>query len=278
MTKNMHNHPPQNIKQLATTWQLTNLQPVTNLSVNYVLTGKMGHTDIVLKIINDQAAFTQEVAALQAFAGYGCPEILHQNPELGALLLRRIMPGTTLRNYFPHADEASITIAARVMQKLHQAPLPQNHNFPSVTTWLAALDDDWHLPTHHLDRARELSQQLLATNPAHEVLLHGDLHHDNIIMCSDKAWIALDPKGVVGDPAYEVGAFIRNPKPELLNCPDLSDLLRQRITLFAAALGCDAQRIHHWTYVQAILAACWNIEEGHDPAYFLHVAQLLRKD
>lgn len=266
------------IKQLATTWQLTNLQPVTNLSVNYVLTGKMGHTDIVLKIITDQAAYAQEVAALQAFAGYGCPEILHQNHDLRALLLRRIMPGTTLRNYFPHADEASVAITARVMQKLHQAPLPQNHSFPSITTWLAALDDDWHLPAHHLDRARELSQQLLATSPAHEVLLHGDLHHDNIIMGSDEAWIALDPKGVVGDPAYEAGAFIRNPKPELIAYQNLPALLVQRIRLFATVLGCDAQRMHNWAYVQAILAACWNIEEGHDPAYFLQVAQLLRKD
>ena len=39
-------------------------------------------------------------------------------------------------------------------------------------------------------------------------MLHGDLHHDNVLTADREPWLAIDPHGVLGDPekraAYEL--------------------------------------------------------------------------
>lgn len=73
----------------------------------------------------------------------------------------------------------------------------------------------------------------------------GDLHHDNILQNSDDearysfsdgGWLVIDPKGVIGEQAYEVAAFIRNPIPELLTHDDAPTIIHNRITRFAELL------------------------------------------
>ena len=84
-------------------------------------------------------------------------------------------------------------------------------------------------------------------------------------------WKAIDPKGVVAEPAYETGALLRNP----LGAPLDRRRLARRIALLAEALELDRGRIHAWARVQAVLSAVWNVQDGEDPAFFLHCAELL---
>ena len=94
-------------------------------------------------------------------------------------------------------------------------------------------------------------------------LLHGDLHHDNILAAGD-AWLAIDPKGVLGEPAYEVGALLRNFWDR-----DTSDAVRRqmsarRVAILAETLGFDRRRIAGWGVAQAVLSAWWSYEDhGH---------------
>jgi streptomycin 6-kinase len=93
---------------------------------------------------------------------------------------------------------------------------------------------------------------------AEPVLLHGDLHHWNILAAGRQPWLALDPKGIVGEPAYEVGALLRN--------PDLMPLQVQerRVDQLTAELGFDRYRILGWGIAQAVLSAWWSYEDhGH---------------
>ena len=136
----------------------------------------------------------------------------------GMLLLERAVPSISLKSYFPNMEQESIEIVCKVMKKLHQANISAAYNLPHIKDWLTALDKDWPIPDEHLQKARKLRDQLLQTSEA-DVLLHGDLHHDNILQNGDD-WLVIDPKGVIGEPAYEVAAFIRNPIPELLNHAD----------------------------------------------------------
>lgn len=99
------------------------------------------------------------------------------------------------------------------------------------------------------------------------VLLHGDLHHDNTLQ-NDDSWIVIDPKGVIGEPAYEVAAFIRNPIPQLLKHSDASNIIRHRIKYFAKLLELSEQCIVDWCCVQAVLAWVWALEDGSDTVYF----------
>ena len=91
-------------------------------------------------------------------------------------------------------------------------------------------------------------------------LLHGDLHAGNILLDSQRGWVAIDPKGVVGELAYEVGAAIRNPceTPDLFAAPAT---IVERVDCFARVLRLDRRRILGWAFAQAILSAIWELED-----------------
>ena len=91
------------------------------------------------------------------------------------------------------------------------------------------------------------------------MLLHGDLHHENIISAVRDPWLAIDPKGVVGEAEYEVGAFLRN---RLFLGPRPERLLARRVDQFVEELGFDRERVLGWSLAQAVLAACWSFEDS----------------
>jgi streptomycin 6-kinase len=268
------------VNQLAKRWELENLIPLARLSHHYVFRAMQNDKAVILKLGFDQAVLAQEAAALQAFDNYGCVRLLNRDVELGALLLEQAVPGISLRTYVPTQDTAAVKIVSQVMQRLHQTNYVNSGTFPTVAHWLAILDKDFDLPEYHLKKARALSKQLLATS-AESVLLHGDLHHDNILFHrldkSTDQWYVIDPKGVMGEPAYEVGAFIRNPISELCNQTDITEIIKTRIQFFAEYLTLDAQRIRDWSYVQAVLAACWMLEDNLDLGVWLRIAEIIDK-
>lgn len=253
-------HLPNLVTQLANTYGLSNLKPVDNLSYNYVLSGLQGPQPIILKLGFDIDGFKREAAALMAFSGFGVVEILSENN--GLLLLECTVPGVSLKSYFPERDDEAINITANVIKRLHKAPIPSSHQFPHIKDWLEALDDDLEIPVQMLQKAREIRDQLLKKAAPH-VLLHGDLHHDNILQ-NGNDWLVIDPKGVIGEPAYEVAAFIRNPMPELLNHVDAPNIIHNRVTCFAEALKLSERRIIDWCFVQAVLSWVWALEDGLD--------------
>ena len=263
---------PKLITQVEATYGLSNLKPVEALSYNYVLTGLQGSKAVILKLGLDTDGFKREAAALMAFSGFGVVEVLSANN--GLLLLECAVPGVSLRSYFPEKDDEAINITAHVIKRLHKAPIPSPHQFPHVKDWLAVLDSDLKIPAQTLQKARELRDQLLKT-AAPDILLHGDLHHDNILQNGNN-WVAIDPKGVIAEPAYEVAAFIRNPIPELLTHDNAPNIIHNRITRFSEFLiELPSQRILDWCFVQAVLSWMWAIEDGCDTNYFERTTRIL---
>jgi streptomycin 6-kinase len=92
-------------------------------------------------------------------------------------------------------------------------------------------------------------------------LLHGDLHHHNILLDSARGWLAVDPKGVIAELEYEAGAMLRNPleNPELFLRPAT---IESRVTCFADELHLDPERMLAWSFAQAVRSAIWLIEDG----------------
>jgi streptomycin 6-kinase len=203
---------PEIVAVISSKLGLRNLKKVSNLTYSYVLSGFQGNCPMILKLSPDNAGLKREAFALKCFSGCGAVKIL--NEDNGILLLQRAVPGASLKSYFPNKEQESMEVAFRVMSRLHQANIPSDHHFPHIKDWLAVLDKDWNMPHKYLQKARKLCDQLLKTAEP-DVLLHGDLHHDNILQNGDD-WLVIDPKGVIGEPAYEVAAFIRNPIPELM--------------------------------------------------------------
>jgi streptomycin 6-kinase len=92
-------------------------------------------------------------------------------------------------------------------------------------------------------------------------LLHGDLQHYNVLFDTDRGWLAIDPKGVVGELEYEIGAMLRNPdeRPDLFLSPSV---IERRVKQFTNRLNLNYERTIGWAFAQAVLSAIWGIEDG----------------
>jgi len=264
---------PALVNKAAKKYALSELSPIPHLSYNYVLSGFQNDTPIVLKLGLDIKGLKQEALALKVFAGFGAANILAE--EDGVLILERVLPGDSLKSYFPSKDDEAIRIAARVMKHLHQASVLVTGTFPHIRECLETLDKEWDIPINYLQKARLLRDQLLQTS-GKEVLLHGDLHHDNILKNVDE-WMVIDPKGLIGEPAYEIGAFIRNPVPELLTSIKVDSIIKNRITAFARLLDLPEDRILDWCFVQAVLAWVWALEDKCDTGYWKQITEIFDK-
>jgi streptomycin 6-kinase len=115
--------------------------------------------------------------------------------------------------------------------------------------------------------------ELCASAPA-SVVLHGDLHHDNILRATREPWLAIDPHGVTGDPGYELGSMLFNPDPADRS-PARTALVPARVEQLAAGLAMPVERVVAWGFVKAVLSAAWTASAGGAPSRALDVAHLL---
>jgi len=243
--------------------------PFPSLSYNYVAPAvRADGTEVVLKLGVPNPELVTEIEALRLFDGRGIVRLLEADTERGSLLLERLRPGTPLSRLAD--DEQATAIAAGVMGQLWR-PAPAGHPFPTVQRWAAGLErlrarfggGTGPLPIALVERAEALFAELIGSM-ADPVLLHGDLHHENILAAGRQPWLALDPKGVVGEPAYETGALLRNPMPEILRRPGVGRILARRVDQLAGLLGFDRERVVGWAFAQAVLSAWWSLEDhGH---------------
>jgi streptomycin 6-kinase len=246
---------PELVTAISSRLDLRHLKEVTNLTYNYVLSGFQGDNPIILKLGLDSEGLAREAFALKCFADCGAVKVLAE--DNGMLLLERAVPGTSLKSYFPNMEQESIEIVCKVMKKLHKASIPAAHHFPHIKDWLAVLDRDWNIPDAYLQKSRKIRDELLQ-NPEPDVLLHGDLHHDNILQNGDD-WVVIDPKGVIGSAMNEIWAFVMD--------------IERDIPFIAQYFNSRAQDLFDWYFVHVILAACWNLEDNIDSSLFLRLAE-----
>ena len=237
------------------------------LSYNYVAPATLADgTEIVLKVGVPNRELNTEIAALRLYDGRGCVRLLAADADAGILLLERLYPGEMLTTVTD--DDEATRLAALAMQTLWR-PLPVAHNFPSVANWaggLAKLREEFRGGTGPFDEklveaAVSLFADLLASS-GEPVLLHGDLHHYNILSAGD-GWRVIDPKGIAGEPAYEVGALLRNPFT-LYDEPEIKRITARRLDILAETLEMDRERLRQWSLAQAVLSAWWSYEDGDD--------------
>lgn len=137
---------------------------------------------------------------------------------------------------------------------------------PTLLDWARAFGrylntGDKQVPEDLVSEARDWYQRLVASQRT-LTLLHGDLQHYNVVFDTNRGWIAIDPKGVVGELEYEVGAILRNP----VDLPDVftsTATIERRLDHLAKRLSLDYERALAWTFAQAVLSAIWDVEDGY---------------
>jgi streptomycin 6-kinase len=261
-------------------WDIKIGAPLFDLSFNYVVpAARADGTDVIVKVCSPTGEFSQEAEALRLFDGHGMVRLLNYDTANEAMLLERLLPGMLLRDV--EDDEQATASAANVMRQLWR-PVPADHPFKTVQDWgegFARLrqrygGENGPFPKQLLEEAEALYAELSATM-AEPVLLHGDLHHYNILAAEREPWLAIDPKGLVGEPAYESGAWLRNPL-DLLELSQPGRLLARRIDQLSELLGLDRARVRGWGLAQAMLSAWWSVEDfGEVSEFAITCAELL---
>lgn len=259
---------PAIVNHCARRWQLTILPPFAQLSFHYVTPARCADgTPVVLKVCSPTGEYAREAQAMQLFSARGGARVLAVDEEHEVLLLERLQPGTTLALLVPAEDERATAILSSLMRQLW-CQAPTQHAFPSVAQLFTGLQrlrarfagGCGPFPAFLLAAAESQVADLLAS-PQPPLLLHGDLHHENVLQAG-KQWRAIDAKGVVGDPGYEAGLLFYNPLPHLSSLPNVRTLLARRLDQLSAELAMERARIRGWGLAQCVLSAWWSIEDG----------------
>lgn len=247
-------------------WDLTFDSTVPNLSYNYVakVTDSEG-IPLILKLGVPNYDFQNEIRCLQAYAGQGCAKLIKSDIKHGAMLLERLDPGVMLSTL---TDEEEVIKHFMHVWKAIRRPVPDGAIFPTILDWAQGLQrykerhqsSEAPIPFETVNLAEALFQELTESSEGLQ-LLHGDLHHENILYSEQQGWMAIDPKGVVGDPYCDVVQFIVN---QLEDKTNPKDLLKLRIDRLCEGLQLDRERLLKAAIAMGTLYACWGIEDNSD--------------
>jgi streptomycin 6-kinase len=274
---------PDILAQCRAKWGLSVGTPSATMSLNYLeFTVTAAGEPVALKVGVPHGELYTEMEALTLYKGRRAVRLLDADRELGALLLQRLQPGTLLWQLGDNAQETRI--AASIMGELH-VPTPVTHRMPAFSRWVrrafrltrAEWDPQERMPRDLLNKAERVFAEIERT-AARTVVLHGDLHHENILYDDDLGWTAIDPKGVVGAPILEVGRFLQNQLPARLSPERREALVRERVEILSAELGYSAEAVAASGLVDCVLSHCWSFEDealGDDWSLGIELARLL---
>lgn len=253
---------PKVIAHAEQIYQLNIGEIFAHQSLNFTAKATNQHgKECVVKCCMPSMEVIQEIAALNHMQGPGMVRLLAAQEDKGILVLEKLTPGMMLSTV-KHDVEAT-EIAASNMSQLWRPIAQPHHRWRTTQHWFERLDRPLTLPNdfpaHLIDQARAVAQEL-HRDMGEAVLLHGDLHHFNVLSTSHARWLAIDPKGVIGEKVYETGAFLRNPLPDIAAREDIRKTMATRIDIFSEKLGFDKQRIRAWGFAQAVLAAVWSLD------------------
>lgn len=219
---------------VAREWGITIGMPFPQAQYSYVAPAD----GAVLKVAPpDDDESIHEADALELWDGDGAVRLLRRDDLRRALLLQRADPGHDASRLL---DDEAIAVALAVGARLWR-PIPRGPYLRAsarVPAWLAAVE-----PTGHplVTVARRI---LGRTTMRDDTLVHGDLHHHNLLRDADR-WLAIDPKPLLAEPEWDVVTLLWNP---IATTPTL-ERTERRIALMTAA-GLDEQRIRDWAVIR----------------------------
>lgn len=276
------NDLPSLVKLYEEKWQLECFDPF-QLSYNYVLPAKTKSGEqVVLKIgFPSNHEFRSEIDALKFYEGNGAIKVIQEDLTNKAVLLERAVPGIRVGDVQP--DDKQITTVSETIKKIHKpVQFQSNSVFPTLVDWAKAFKryqqnfdlNTGPIPKRMFEEAEEIFSQY-TVDDKNSLLLHGDLHNDNILL-SERGWLAIDPKGVIGNQEFEVGTYLRNPLADLPKNSNFKLIETNRILQFSEELSLDKRNLQKWTFANAIISLLWFLEDKRElKEIYLRNAELI---
>lgn len=211
---------------------------------------------------------------MAAWEGRGAARVLAMRGD--AVLMERATGGRSLVEY-PQAgrDSEATTIICDVVAELHAAGAGPSPQFVPLPVWFGDLAPAARTHGGMLARARDAARDLLDA-PQEMTVLHGDVHHGNILDFGARGWLAIDPKGLVGERGFDYANLFCNP-----DLGDPSCRIATRPDVFAARLdrvveraGLDRRRLLRWILAWSGLSAAWLLSDRRSTAINASVAEL----
>lgn len=266
------------LADLASQWGLSSLMLVENLSFNLIVTARSDKFDerVVLKVSPPNRSVWNEVRWLKHYRNAG-PDVLDFDSLLNAFLMRRCHDGESLKNELPKiGDERATRILCGAIRRLRSSSV-KDESFRHLSDLIPDFDILEHFTEKRLFAKSQDLFRDLTRDRSRDVLLHGDLHHDNLIR-SGEEWLVIDPHGYQGPPTAEVGVMIYNPLDAFPNERPLEAVLDRRIRILAEELGDDIRLIQDWCFCKAMLSAAWNAKDFPEQARReIEIARLIEK-
>lgn len=260
---------PDLLSELVRAWGLELGTPFEKAQVSYVAPATRGAERVVLKIQWPHEECAYEADALGTWDGDGAVRLIANDKKRHALLLEHCRPGTAL------GDAKSVDPIAIVIDLLPRLWKPAGPPFKSLSTeakeWLATLYSDWEAAGRLCERglvdaAAEFIEHL-TINPRENVLVHQDLHGDNIIAAERQPWLAIDPKPLVGEREFSLAPIIRSfefghSRAEVV----------ERLDRLCLGLRLDRDRVRAWTIAQTVV---WSFSSSFAERHYETVRWLL---
>lgn len=205
--------------------------------------------------------------------GRGAATVLRHDGE--ALLLERATATGSLAAMASSGngpDDEATRILCSVATRLHAASGGSIEREPpaglrTLEDWFRDLLVRTQQLTGFYARSAQVARELLA-DQREEVVLHGDMHHGNVLDFGAHGWRAIDPKGIVGDRAFDFANILCNPDAEVAL---RSGRLARQVDVIADAAGLDPERILRWTVAWCGLSATWLEQDSQQPGHTLAV-------
>ena len=220
-------------------------EPFTGGAVSHV----MPAGDAVLKIQWPHRESEHEAAALQLWAGEGAVRLLARDEERHALLLERCRPGTHLRE----ADSAvALEVLKALLPRLWKPAGPPFRPLADEAAWWAGyIRDEWEAAgrpfEEELANAAVTALESLGPTQGEQVLIHQDLHADNVLAAKREPWLAIDPKPLAGEREFALASIIRS-----FELGHSKSAVLGRLDTLTSSLGLDRERARGWAIGQTI--------------------------
>ena len=204
---------------------------------------------MVLKVQWPHRESEHEAAALELWNGDGAVRLIAHDERRHALLFERCRPGTPLGRLGP---EAALDVLIGLLPRLWKPAGPPFRSLAEEASWwVSYLPDEWERIgrpyEQELLEAADSALEELAPTQGEQVLVHQDLHGDNVLAAEREPWLAIDPKPLVGEREFGLASIIRS--PELGHS---ERAVRHRLDRLTSELGLDRDRARKWALGQTI--------------------------
>lgn len=201
---------------------------------------------------------------LRWWDGDGAARLLaHEGP---AILIERAAGDSLRQRSINGEDDTCTTLLCQVLQRLHRPRSTAPSDLVCLRTWFADLLQPRAALPPLLEQCRSLALVLLQDEQEIRPL-HGDLHHDNVLDFGARGWLAIDPKRLIGDRAFDYTTLFSN--PDLcgpgIHVATRPERFAARLEQVGALSGIERRRLLRWIAASMGLSAVWFRDDG-DPA------------